>query len=450
MCQYLFKLSYPFGVVRAQRDYVVANTVHDIMSLAFPTVILDNWEYRVKDYENRARLIERDAASIIEEVLKDKRDWIRRENRPEPENYEDDLRDRFHGLLVGFSKRIMSKYWQPKRALTEITITNTGDFQEGRPDGIAEYSGNYFALVDWKAYDLDKASQHEMWQLLSNILLANYRYTGSEDNWSKCLFGCVAYYGGAYVPRIPLNPARIQKLKNDRMFAHEVLCGRSPKVQKPAFCPVCNTGAEGCSDCRFYREDSLLAYEGRLPDNYNQIRKLLLNKRYRILEQRAETHRHKFIINTLIDRLGEDLALQELEKTGIVHRGYQFISYANSSFNNSLECKKLVTLRKNDFRIFLEPRKVIRIIGKENGIPLLSCVNIQGVIKEVNGPELVVDLHDMTSARRATQQVFSYPLILMPDEINLTRRILEPLHKFHRLAAEIMLPIGYYNNENSA
>jgi hypothetical protein len=43
VCPYLFKMSYPFGVACGERDYLIANTVHDIISLASPTTILDNW-----------------------------------------------------------------------------------------------------------------------------------------------------------------------------------------------------------------------------------------------------------------------------------------------------------------------------------------------------------------------------------------------------------------------
>ena len=44
VCPYLFKMSYPFGVVGGERDYLIANTVHDITSLVTPTTILDNWQ----------------------------------------------------------------------------------------------------------------------------------------------------------------------------------------------------------------------------------------------------------------------------------------------------------------------------------------------------------------------------------------------------------------------
>ena len=49
VCQHLFKLSYPFGVVRGERDYLVANAVHDIMSIAIHGPILENWVHKPKE-----------------------------------------------------------------------------------------------------------------------------------------------------------------------------------------------------------------------------------------------------------------------------------------------------------------------------------------------------------------------------------------------------------------
>jgi hypothetical protein len=34
VCPYLFKMSYPFGVTGGEQDYLIANTVHDIISLS--------------------------------------------------------------------------------------------------------------------------------------------------------------------------------------------------------------------------------------------------------------------------------------------------------------------------------------------------------------------------------------------------------------------------------
>jgi hypothetical protein len=51
VCPYLFKMSYPFGVSEGERDYLAANTVHDIMSIALPTTILENWKEGAKKFE---------------------------------------------------------------------------------------------------------------------------------------------------------------------------------------------------------------------------------------------------------------------------------------------------------------------------------------------------------------------------------------------------------------
>jgi hypothetical protein len=89
----------------------------------------------------------------------------------------------------------------------------------------------------------------------------------------------------------------------------------------------------------------------------------------------------------------------------------------------------------------LEPRKIVRIIGKEDGgLPLLACVNEKGFVREVDDTKLVVDFDSNTVAQRAKAQLLDLPIIIIPDEINLTRRVLEPMHRFHRLAADIMLP----------
>ena len=104
----------------------------------------------------------------------------------------------------------------------------------------------------------------------------------------------------------------------------------------------------------------------------------------------------------------------------------------------------------NTILTLLEPRKVVRIIGKEDGgIPLLACVNERGFVREVDDTKLVVDLDGNTIAERAKTQLSSLPLIIIPDEINLTRRVLEPMHRFHRLAADMMLPPEFsWANQN--
>ena len=81
------------------------------------------------------------------------------------------------------------------------------------------------------------------------------------------------------------------------------------------------------------------------------------------------------------------------------------------------------------------------MVKKEHkGIPLLTCVNEKGFVKEVDDTKLVLDLDGNTIAERAQTQLSNRPIIIIPDEINLTRRAFEPMDGFHKLAAAIMLP----------
>src|SRR6476659_4713629 len=70
MCQHLFKLSYPYGVTRGERDYLIANTVHDIMSIAIHGPIIENWHYKTMLSKEITQRIVRDSSSIIESILK--------------------------------------------------------------------------------------------------------------------------------------------------------------------------------------------------------------------------------------------------------------------------------------------------------------------------------------------------------------------------------------------
>jgi len=454
VCPYLFKLTYPFGVVGGERNYLVANTVHDIMSLVTPTIILDNWQQGAMtkiEFESIVRTMSRDSDSIVETTIANTKDKAKKEGNALAtiETFDSDVRDRFHGLLVGLTKRIMKKYQQPKRAVTEITITNVNKVHEGRIDALFEFHDGTYGLIDWKTNDINKTSgsSTDKWQLMANLLLANYRYTGDEDNWSKCLFGSVVYYEGAYIPRFPSNGDTITKVKNDRRYAHEILCGGRPHAQKPAFCPVCDKQNEGSHDCQFYREDSRQASEGSLPPDYAKIRSLLVARRYVVLDERGETYKHKFVINAIIDKLGENAALEELEKTGVIHSGYHLQSICDNSVS-------LVKTDNKDSITLLEPRKVVRIIGREEqrgelSIPLLASINEKGFVKEVDNEKLIIDLDGKTASQRTLNQLANFSLIIIPDEINLTRRVLEPMHRFHKLAAETMLPAFFVGNEKN-
>ena len=161
VCPYLFKMSYPFGVVGGERDYLIANTVHDIISLASPTTILDNWRQgkTQADFEQIAKSIDKDSEGIAEKAIANAKEKARIEGKtPVLETFDYEVQDRFHGLLTGLAKRVMKKYERPKRAITEITITNVKEAQEGRIDAIFEFNDGRYALVDWKTNDIAKSS----------------------------------------------------------------------------------------------------------------------------------------------------------------------------------------------------------------------------------------------------------------------------------------------------
>ncbi|MFZ0224782.1 MAG: hypothetical protein WAM42_24125, partial [Candidatus Nitrosopolaris sp.] len=355
-----------------------------------------------------------------------------------------DIYDRLHGILTGLASRIMKKYECPKRVVTEITITNVSKFHEGTVDVILEYYGNKYGLVDWKTYNLNPAnsSGKEKWQLLANLLLANYRYSENEDEWASCLFGSIVFYEGAFMPRLPLSEKAILKIKKERQFAYDMMCGNNPKPERPDFCAVCDIGkTKSAEECYRYQQESHLAKTGQLPADYDRIRRFTLATRYKICRERGETYRHKFVISQMIQQFGEEDALNLLEHAKIIHRNYRFDKI-------EVNHDSLVYLTKKDRtdkEFYVETRKIVRIIRKENNIPLLACVSKSGSIYNVKPDILIVDFRKYTTLQHAKEQLFygdpnSYELIVIPDEINLTRRMLNPLHMLHRLAADKIIP----------
>ena len=101
----------------------------------------------------------------------------------------------------------------------------------------------------------------------------------------------------------------------------------------------------------------------------------------------------------------------------------------------------------------------------------MACSSASGGVKEIDGKRLIVDFRTKTLAKRAINilsdnndvytnnnnnnnnnyssnkinnrqdnDFLENEIIIIPDEINLTKRLLEPLHKFHKLAANILVP----------
>jgi hypothetical protein len=92
---------------------------------------------------------------------------------------------------------------------------------------------------------------------------------------------------------------------------------------------------------------------------------------------------------------------------------------------HSINADSITLVKKHDDAklTLIEPSKIVRIIGKEDkGIPLLACVNEKGFEREVDDTKLVLDLDGNTISERAQTQLSNRPIIIIPDEINLTRR----------------------------
>jgi hypothetical protein len=160
------------------------------------------------------------------------------------------------------------------------------------------------------------------------------------------------------------------------------------------FCPICDKGGESSSECQFYRKDSRLAYEGKLPTDY--------------------------------------AALEELENTSIIYCDYKVDSIDKNS----------VTLTRNSCTdydatlTFLGPRKVVRIIGKEESIPLLGSVSEKGFVREVQDSRIIIDLDGSICRTCKTTAFWSwFSNYTWRDKLN-AHRVLEPMHRFHKLAAD--------------
>jgi hypothetical protein len=87
-----------------------------------------------------------------------------------------------------------------------------------------------------------------------------------------------------------------------------------------------------------------------------------------------------------------------------------------------------------------KPRRIVRIIGKEQGRPLLSYISEQASVMEVKNNKISLSFRSKVAVRRAKRQLFHLPIIMLRDELNLTRSMLKPIHQFHKLAADIFIP----------
>jgi hypothetical protein len=123
--------------------------------------------------------------------------------------------------------------------------------------------------------------------------------------------------------------------------------------------------------------------------------------------------------------------LRRLERTGVICAGYIY----------DFDVEERVILSRNDDDDFsLEPRRIVRVIGMEPDRPFLSCISEQASVMEVSNNKITLSFRSKIAVQRAKKQLFHLPIIMLRDELNLTRSMLRPIHQFHKLAADIFIP----------
>jgi hypothetical protein len=301
--------------------------------------------------------------------------------------------DRLSGIAT-----ILSEYFKdhepPRKIITEITISNPLTRHEGRIDAIFEYDGRA-ETVDWKTNVTGSITQYERIQTVSNGMLVNYRYGRGEDDFTNNKLTI-------FTPEGVHHPVPTQKALDDvrsaRKFILDTLAGLHPRNDLPPIF-VCNS----CSyydPCRFYMYD-------KTPDD---IKKLLWNRRYRVLRKREKSHLNKF--------LALELASSELAELGILEQDYSFLSAENGT----------LTLRKESIgKMFAGD--AVRVIGREPGIPLLACISCSGSIGGVRGNEVSVKVF-----RGKPAELIGLPVSVLRTDVDLSKRELESIDRVHRNA----------------
>lgn len=301
--------------------------------------------------------------------------------------------DRLGGIAT-----VLAEYFRdhepPRKVITEITITNPSTRHEGRVDAIFEYDGRA-ETVDWKTNVTGSITQYERIQTVSNGMLVNYRYGRAEDDFANNKLTI-------FTPEGIHHPVPTQKALDDvrsaRKFILDTLAGLHPHNELPPIF-VCNA----CSyyePCRFYMYD-------KTPDD---IRKLLWNRRFRVLRKREKSHLNKF--------LAVELPPAGLAELGILEQDYSFQSFADGT----------LTLRKESSgRLFAGD--AVRVIGREPGIPLLACVSCSGSISGIRANEVSVKVF-----RGRPSDLVGLPVSVLRTDVDLSKRELESIDRVHRNA----------------
>lgn len=423
ICKYRFRLRHILGAsIPTYDDTPIGLAAHDVLSLSMLDPIINLW----RNYDgNMMRLIDNLVGSIRpikDEVLSEYETWYRSRDLPFPNDFKENLEGVLIDLLTHFAKKVMTKMPPPRKILTEITITNVKKQHEGRIDALLEFHNGSYLVIDWKTSPEPAHSYgYNHIQVLANALLANYRYHLDED----CFTGCraaVVHCDGVLKPKIPPTQKILNTLKEARNYVLECLSGRAPHAQMPSYfqCSLCPDQ----QNCEFYRWDTLLDREGLLPQLYSNIRKLLFRRKMIVLEERANIHIHKFIVDHVFSANGEQ-GLKVLEEAKVIETGYRL---------KGIEENTLILEREDTPQAF-EKRDIVRIVGREPNIPLFACINTKGIVQDISGSSIRIRVRNKVSAKVTFKQLINLPILLVRDNIDLTDLELRPLHFFQRLAA---------------
>lgn len=346
--------------------------------------MLPEWK---KDIEDRYESLDFDAAKVLAET-------------------------RLGGIVEGLAQ-YMARYPAPQRVLNEIQIMNADTRHEGRVDAIFEWKNRY-ATVDFKTYSDEAPRSHgyDHLQIVANGMLANYRYSRPETDFTNNEL-VVIYTGGVYLPRATARV--VEKVASARNYVLGCLQSeRSHEVQ--TFVGKCY-GCEKQDACNYYKTVERLHRAGQLSEAEEELRRRTWRRRYVVLDFRQVSHTNKFIAALN----GYDL----LERYKILETGYSIASRLANA-------QSLLLARPGGSISFLEG-DAVKVIGLEQNVPIMGCINFNGSIEVVNqqGVEVALHEHALPDAHRLLRHL---PIALMRTEVDLTKRELQALDYIQRRA----------------
>ncbi len=394
ICGLKFKLPHVMGASRStEESFFPGNIAHQVLDQASHTII-ELWNSRASAEEIIATW-----TPYLQQTV-DEVNW---------EEYR--ISNREGHIATALSRlndiaQILSEKMQddpvPNRILSEITITNPNEKHEGRIDVIFEYS-DHSETVEWKTYGEKGISSYDRFQIISNGMLVNYRNSRAEDDFSNNTLTIITP-SKIHHPR-PL-PNAIVKIQQARKYILDTLNGEKVKASLPYYA-VC----EQCpflDPCKFYMNDTTNPEEKRL----------LWRRRYRILKKREMTHINKILLGSL--------TLDQLRELKVADYGYRVSDMRTA---NGI---KTLWLDKTDSSHRLYKGDSIRIIGHEQNIPVLACINSTGTIRDINDNQAIVDIY-----RGNPTQLMNLPIVLLKTDVDLTRRELEAIDTVHRSVGKL-------------